>query len=172
MLKAQVALAVNYGINPKNVVELDNGLFASFTDGKLVDSMDGIDTKEILFGNEADSDINDFVAREREALTQEGFLVVSGMINLKEREIYGNIEIVSSGFLPEFGQEKEFNSIKEEFKNVVNSHLRLKKVDYKDLRQDLKNVLSKKILRDTKKRPILIPVIVDISTNQTVADVN
>ena len=163
MIKAQVALALDYGYDEKHVVELDNGLFATFEDGVLKQSLDGIETKEILFGGQIDSDINDFVAREREALTQEGFLVISGMINLKEREIYGDIEIVSYGFLPEFGQEDELASIKQEFKTIVNTHLRLKKVDYKELRQDLKNDLSKKILRDTKKRPILIPVIVDVS---------
>ena len=128
-----------------------------------------VDTKEILFGNEIDSDINDFVAREREALTQEGFLVISGMINLKEREIYGDTEIATSGFLPEFGQEEEIKSIKEEFKEIVNTHLKMRKVDYKDLRQELKNSLSKKILKDTKKRPILIPIIIDISgSNQQI----
>lgn len=163
MLKAQVNLAKEYGFDSNHIVELDNGLIATIENEKLVPELSGIETGDILFGVDSDSDINDYVAREREALTQEGFIIVSGMINLKEREIYGDIEIVSSGFLPEFGQEQEFELIKEEFKKIVNYHLRMKKVDYKDLRLDLKNALSKKILRETKKRPILIPVIIDIS---------
>ena len=142
-----------------------------YKDGSIRVTDDPVPTKEILFGNAADSDINDFVAREREALTKEGFVVISGMINLKERELYGNIEIVTSGFLPEYGQEEEFEGLKETFKDIVKEHLRMRKVDYKDLRQELKNELSKKILKDTKKRPILIPVIIDISgTTATVAD--
>ena len=172
MLVSQMRIALSYGIQSNKIIRLENGMIAEFEGNELVndpEKTEKIDTKEILFGNEIDSDINDFVAREREALTQEGFLVISGMINLKEREIYGDVEIATSGFLPEFGQEDEIESIKEEFRQIVNTHLKLKKVDYKDLRQELKNSLSKKILKETKKRPILIPIIIDISgSNQQI----
>lgn len=171
MLKAQNDLLYDFGFKKENVIIIDNGDVVEYKDGSIRVTDDPVPTKEILFGNAADSDINDFVAREREALTKEGFVVISGMINLKERELYGNIEIVTSGFLPEYGQEEEFEGLKETFKDIVKEHLRMRKVDYKDLRQELKNELSKKILKDTKKRPILIPVIIDISgTTATVAD--
>ena len=163
MLKAQDDLLKSFGFKNDNIIIIDNGDVIEYSDGVLKNTDEKVETKEILFGNAADSDINDFVAREREALTKEGFVVISGMINLKEREIFGEVQIVSSGFLPEYGQEEEFNSLKELFISIVNEHLRMRKVDYKELRQELKNELSKKILKDTKKRPILIPVIIDIS---------
>ena len=164
MLKAQATIALNYGIDEEHIINLENGVFACFEDNKYVKTHESIETGDILFGEESDSDINDYVAREREALTQEGFLVVSGMINLKDRKRYGDIEIVSSGFLPEFGQDDAIKIIKEEFNAIVDEHLANKKVDYKELRSDLKNALSKRILKETKKRPILIPVVIDISS--------
>jgi len=165
MLKAQTQLALDHGFDKDHVVELDNGLFATFENGVLIPGYEGIETGDILFGEESDSDINDYVAREREALTQEGFIVVSGMIDLKTRKTYGDIKIIYSGFLPEFGQQKDevISVIKSTFNEIVGDHLKQKKVDYKELRLELKNELSKKILRTCKKRPTLIPVVIDIS---------
>ena len=167
MLKAQERIALDYGYKRENIISIENGDVATFRNTDFVNKDEKIETKEILFGMEVDSDINDFVAREREALTNEGFVVISGMINLKERTFHGDVEIESSGFLSRYGQEEEFESIKKAFKDIVMAHLRQRKVDYKELRQELKNELSKKILKDTKKRPILIPVVVDISGSNT-----
>ena len=172
MLKAQDDIAIHYGYKRDKVLKIDNGVIIEYDGESINYSEESIETKEILFGNAVDSDINDFVAREREALTKEGFLVISGMINLKERKLHGDIQINSSGFLPEFGQASEYESIKETFKEIVHNHLKMKKVDYKELRQELKNELSKKILKDTKKRPILIPVIIDISGVMSEEDSN
>ncbi|MBP5342640.1 ribonuclease J [bacterium] len=163
MLKAQEEIAKKYGFCEKHIIRLDNGLVATFENQDYILDYELIETGDILFGGESDSDINDYVAREREALTSEGFLVISGMINLKERKIYKDIEMVSYGFLPEFGQEEVIKEIKEKFKEIVNEYLEYKKVDYKELRQELKNEISKLITKITRKRPILIPAIIDIS---------
>ena len=163
MLKAQVEIAKNYGIENDKIILLENGVVANFENEEYIPSSEVIETGDILFGGESDSDINDYVAREREALTSEGFIVISGMINLKERTIYKDVEIASYGFLPEFGQEEVIEQIKERFKEIVLDYLSFKKVDYKELRQELKNDLSKLITKITRKRPILIPAIIDIS---------
>ena len=163
MLKAQVEIAKKYGIENERIILLDNGSIINFENEEYIPGYETIETGEILFGGESDSDINDYVAREREALTSEGFLVISGMISLKERVIYKDVDMTYFGFLPEFGQEEVIKGIKEKFKEIVEEHLTFKKVDYKELRQELKNELSKYITKMTRKRPILIPAIIDIS---------
>ncbi|MCR5741271.1 MAG: ribonuclease J [Gammaproteobacteria bacterium] len=167
-LKAQDDTALKFGFTKEQIIDIDNGDVIVFEDNQLKHSDEVIEVKETLFGSSADSDINDFVAREREALTKEGFLIISEMINLRERKVHGDIQIVSSGFLPEFGQQDEYDSIKKEFNSIIVEHLKQKKVDYKELRLELKNEISKKILKDTRKRPILIPVIIDVSGLATV----
>jgi len=164
MLKAQKNIALDFGYDSEHIVDLDNGIIATVTDdGQYEKEIDGIETGDLLFGEEEDTDINDFVAREREALTQEGFVIMSGMISIKDRELVGEVKYVSSGFLPEFGQEEIIQQLKVRFKAIVDNHLGNKKVDYKELRLDLKNELSKFILKETKKKPVFIPVIIDVT---------
>jgi len=164
MLKAQRSIAKDFGYDDEHIIDIDNGLIAKVSeDGELINEIDGIETGDILFGEESDTDINDYVAREREALTQEGFIIMSGMISLKTRELIGEVKVVSSGFLPEFGQEETIDLLKKKFAAIVDNHLCDKKVDYKELRLDLKNELSKYILKETKKKPVLVPVIIDVT---------
>ncbi len=163
MAKAQADIALEFGYNPSNVIQIDNGDIIEFNNDDCLGIVGKIETNDILFGFETEQDINDYVARERQALTSEGFIVVSGLINLKERKQVGDVELTFCGFLPEYGQEEVKEIIKEKFKEIVNYHLKLKKVDYKELRLDLKNELSKLIMREAKKKPTLIPVIIDIS---------
>lgn len=163
MLKAQKSIALDYGFDYDKIIFLENGVFAKFEGNEYIDDFDSIETQEIMFGEESDSDINDYVAREREALTQEGFVIISGLINLKEREICGDIDLISQGFMPKEEQDSLIPKLNEKFKQIVNEHLRLKKIDFKELRSNLKIELSKEIQKITKKRPTLIPVIIDVS---------
>lgn len=166
MIKAQIQLARDYGYDDEHVIEMEIEDVAKFDDGKLtevVKSNQALNRKDILFSASTDSDINDLVAGERDALTREGFLIITAFISLKERERRGDIRIVTYGFLPEFGQEEILDKLKVEFDNVLNYHLRLKKVDFKELRLEIKNALSKIIFKDTRKKPVLIPVVIDIA---------
>lgn len=169
MIKAQANLVKEYGFTQDQIIEMDVEDVATFENGKFVSvekSEQAKNRKDYLFSVDTDSDINDLVAGERDALTREGFIIVSGMINLRERETYGKVDIITSGFLPEYGQEDEFEKLKAEFLDIVNTHLRLKKVDFKELRLEIKNSLSKIIFKDTRKKPVLIPVIIDVSIQQ------
>ena len=166
MIQAQRDLALDYGFKPDKVIDLNNGEVLILNNDGYTFASEKIETKEILFGIELESDINNYVARERESLAQEGFCIVTGMINLKEREICEECEIETFGFVPEISSTDVYNDIRSKFNEVVQEYLRLKKVDYRELRQELKIQLAKTILRVTKKRPVLIPVIIDVSASQ------
>ena len=166
MIQAQKELAIDYGFHKENVIDVENGEVLILNDEGYNFAPEKIETKEILFGIELESDINNYVARERESLAQEGFAIVTGMINLKERKICDECEIKSSGFISDISKETVYGEIKKTFNEVVSNYLKQRKVDYRELRQDLKISISKTILRVTKKKPVLIPVIIDISASQ------
>ena len=163
MCKAQAEIASDFGFEDDRIIQIEDGDIIEFQNQTCLGVTDKIETNDILFGFEAEQDINDYVARERQSLTSEGFLVVSGMINLRERKQVGSVEMTYYGFLPEYGQDEIKDSIKAKFNEIVEYHLSMKKVDYKELRLDLKNEISKVIMKEAKKKPTLIPVIIDIS---------
>ncbi|TVY12263.1 ribonuclease J [Candidatus Phytoplasma pini] len=113
-----------------------------------------IDGTPVLEGNE-------YILRDRELLANDGVIIIACNIDLKFKKNVGNIEIVSKGFLDSPQVEIILNKLKEIFLDLNNQFLQnnsnLKLSDFKN---DLREHISKFVFKETKKKPIIIPVLI------------
>lgn len=163
MLKDQRRIALDYGYDENHVIEIDNCQIIEFNNGEYAGIVDSFKPEETYFSSILDTEISNQVAAEKNAMAKEGFIVISGMINLKEREVYGDIQTVFYGFLPKISKDIIIQKMKDIFISEVEKHLKMKKIDYKTLRGDIREKISDMIKEDVKKKPVIITVIVDIS---------
>jgi ribonuclease J len=151
-------LAQGFGAKESDVFELKPGESVIFRDGKA-NRGKKIHVKEVLVDGLGIGDVGRVVLSDRKTLSQHGTAVVVIKIDPKSKKVVGKLEIVSRGFVFEKSNKKLLNQ-------AVN---RLEKRIKRDEKLDKKNAtiitlsfLQKFFFEETGRRPMIIPVIVEV----------
>lgn len=152
-------LANELGYSNDEVFLLDNGDVLTFDDKPFV-SKNEISAEEILIDGTALDDGNDYVLRDRELLAEDGALIIVAHINPRTKAIIGDIQIVTKGFVYVKSSEELLKSIKEEFIKASEKHLNGKYINWGEYKKDLRNHISRFVYKETRRSPILIPVVI------------
>jgi ribonuclease J len=152
-------LANGLGYSDDRIFNMDNGDVLTFADEPFV-SKGEIGAGEILIDGTAVGDVNDYVLRDREILAEDGALIIVAHVNPRKKEIVGDVEIVTKGFVYIKEAEELLNQIKETFLETSKNHLNNKYINWNDFKKDVRNDLAKFIYTETRRNPIIIPVIV------------
>lgn len=157
--RAHVKLANEMGIDLRNIVIPNLGDQITVTN-KLMKKTDivpsGIKLLDGINVNDADSSI----MRERIQLSEEGICFVTVALSLSTGAISSAPEIISRGFV----YSKENQDKIEEAKNIViNTVLEadFKRQDFNKLKVDIRKNLQYYFLRSMKRRPLIVPVIIE-----------
>jgi ribonuclease J len=154
-------IMLSTGFNPKHIIMMDNGQIAEINNKKLVNLSERIHAGEILVDGILEGDVSDVVLRDREMLAQDGVLLVIANIDSKNKKILSDPEIVSRGFIYMRENEELIQGISEQFTLIAANELQNKYINWRTFKQQVKKTLSNYIYRQTKRSPIIIPVIID-----------
>ena len=102
-------LAYKLGYNEENVLLKLNGDVVTFVNGKLKDTNEKIKTDEILIDGKQPGDIGDLVLKDRELLSQNGFIYVKDNTDLIEESKKISLSVVKEFINPNY---VDFNKIK------------------------------------------------------------
>lgn len=156
-------LAMQLGYEEDDVFLMDNGDVLTFDKEPYVSKKD-ITVGEILIDGSAVGDVNDYVLRDRELLAQDGALIVVAHVDPRKKEIVGEVEVVTRGFVYVKESEELLNAIKQQFIKLSDKHLNGKYINWSEYKKDAKNIISKFVYQETKRNPITIPVIISTET--------
>ena len=123
----------------------------------------GIETAgQVLVDGSGVGDIGSVVLRDRKHLSEDGLVVVVATIDLEERIIVSGPDIVSRGFV----YVKESEELMKEARNIAETSLirAMSKGlgDRMHLKGVIKDDLAKFIYKETKRKPMILPVIMDL----------
>ncbi len=156
----KIAEQLNYPDN--HILELENGQVLTFDSGKLVKSDGHVKVGEILVDGSLESGIHDVVLKDREILSQDGVLIISGAISLKKRKFLAEPELTSRGFVYVKENEALLDEVSQIFKLVVEKALKAPHFDFKETRDQAKDAMQKYISQKTSRRPIVMPMLVTV----------
>jgi ribonuclease J len=149
------------GYNLEDVIMLDNGQVLELQNKKIVSTKKSIQSGDYLVDGILENDVSDVVLRDREMLAEDGVLLVIANVDARNRKIVSGIEVVSRGFI----YMKENEDLIDEVKDIVNQVSQKvfthKYIDWRVYKDLLKDDLSKYLYRSTKRKPIVIPVLID-----------
>lgn len=158
-------LAKSLGYDEENIFILDNGDVLTFDEKPFI-SKNEISVDEILIDGTALDDGNDFVLRDRELLAEDGALIIAAHINPRSKEIVGDIQIVTKGFVYVKESEEILTNIKNVFIESSKSHLDGKYINWNEYKRDLRNDISKFVYKETRRSPIIIPVVISTESRR------
>ncbi|HQN74854.1 MAG TPA: ribonuclease J [Bacillota bacterium] len=167
LLLAQANIAKEYGYQENEVFLLDNGEVISFTNGVKDRYHDMVENGTLMVDGNYETDLNDQVLKERELLAEDGFLLVIANINAKEKTMLNTPEIVSRGFMYMKENEDIVKEIEIIYQMETNRQFAQKTIDWQKYKDNLRYQIQRYLYNSTKRKPIVIPVIIDTSKEHT-----
>ena len=160
-MKKNAALAELTGINPKHIlisdigrtIEIDKsgiGFGANVPSGKIM--VDGLGV----------GDVGNIVLRDRKHLSQDGLIVVVSTIDSSTGEVLAGPDIVSRGFVYVREAEALMEKVRAIAAGVLDECERNGVTDWNTIKTNVKNELSKFLYEKTKRRPMILPVIMEV----------
>jgi len=157
-------IGLQMGYKPANIFLMDNGDVLEFELGEVTNISEKIPFGDVLVDGILDGDLSNVVLRDRELLAQDGVLLIIANIDARKKEVVTNPEIVSRGFVYMKENEELIKEVEDIFFEVSKKIFNNKYIDWRIYKDTLKDGISKFLYRETKRRPIIIPVLVDTQT--------
>jgi ribonuclease J len=161
MLVQHGRLAVSTGVDPGNVYVVENGDVLEFT-GEFGDKVGKTYGGNVLVDGTGVGDVGEAVLRDRKALSNDGIIMVVLAIDAEEAHISAGPDLISRGvfYLPE--ADGVVDELRAELVKALGeiSVEGLRDVD--TVKEHVRSVLSKSIYGRTKRRPVVIPVVMEV----------
>ncbi|WP_420627667.1 ribonuclease J [Candidatus Leptofilum sp.] len=146
-------LAQNSGIAATNIFILENGAVWA-TDGETAWLDEMVPANDVYVDGSLIGEIGDLVLRDRERLSQDGFVLVYVPID-KRRKLAGDVQLISRGFLRMDASQDLMDEAKRNLKRALKRNGR----SHDDT---IRETLEKFFYRQTQSRPVILPHIVRI----------
>ena len=161
---ANAEIAEELGIPKENIILKLNGDVFEMVNGENTNSLEHIDTDEILIAGTKGEDVGDLVLKDREMLGSSGIVIISCTLDKTTKKILGGPEILTRGFI----YVKESQDLLEETKAIAREVIEAsiednaKRVDYAKIKNDVRDVLGKFFYQETEAKPMIITVIQEV----------
>ena len=131
--------------------------------GKKSASFEGVvPAGNVLVDGYGVGDIGSVVLRDRKHLAEDGLVVVVVTLDLHGRVIMAGPDIVSRGFVYVKESEKLMADARQIATAAVERVLDRRITDFQQIKNAIRDDLSKFISRETKRKPMIIPIIMDL----------
>ena len=160
-LKHHSDLAESMGMDKNNIFIVESGevLEVGKSEAKIADK---VQTGVIFVDGLGVGDVGNIVLRDRRHLANDGMLTVVVGIERESYTIIAGPDVITRGFV----YAKESAELIDEIKNIaereVDECLEKKVIEWYVLKTNMKKSIERFIYEKTKRRPTIIPIIVDI----------
>jgi ribonuclease J len=160
-LKAQAKIAIDLGIDKDDVFILQSGDVLSL-DNNSASITGKVPVGAVLVDGLGVGDVGNVVLRDRQHLAEDGILIVVMSLDGGSGELLAGPDIVSRGFV----YVKESDELLDEARKVIEKAVLgcLKKniTDWGKIKGTIKDTLSDFVWKKTKRRPMILPIIMEI----------
>lgn len=161
MLKAHRKLALECGLTDEQILIPDRGDILEFKEGKL--ALAGkVPSGNILIDGIGVGDVGNIVLRDRRLLSQDGILIVVVTLTKQDRKIASGPEIISRGFVYVRESEKLMEDSTKLVRDIVERNIAKDSFEWSSLKQDIREELNRNLFEKTKRRPMILPIIMEI----------
>ncbi|MBR0479614.1 MAG: ribonuclease J [Solobacterium sp.] len=159
---ANIALEMGYPAN--NIIVLDNGQAAVLEDSLLARSFDTVPVSEVLIDDAEDRSATGMILKDRELLSTDGVIVIGIVINHATKEVIGGPDVQSRGVIYLKDADYMIKEIGNIMETTIENAVRNGAYDNLACRAEAREKISRYVLRETGKKPMILPAIVEINT--------
>ena len=159
-LMKHAKIATQMGMSEENIFIMENGncLEISQKEAKLVGD---VPSGNILVDGLGVGDVGNIVLRDRRHLSEDGLIIVVITIT-KEGKVVSGPDIISRGFVYVRESEDLIEDAKNVVRKILNDDSRDNLKDWNGLKSDIRDNLRSYIFKNTKRNPMILPIIMEV----------
>ncbi|WP_127531693.1 ribonuclease J [Paenibacillus kobensis] len=161
MLRLHAQLGEAVGIERENIFIIDNGDTIEFQNGSARKGSK-VQAGNVLIDGLGVGDVGNIVLRDRKLLSQDGILVVVVTLSKQDGTILSGPDIISRGFV----YVRESEGLLDEANRIVTSTLHKLMNDnvneWASLKTNVKDALGRFLYEQTRRRPMILPIIMEV----------
>jgi len=159
---ANSKLAKQIGMNEDNVLLKLNGQVVTFENGNLVDNGETIKVDDVLIDGKTVGDIGEVVLKDREALADNGIVVVTVTLDKQTKKVLAGPEILTRGFI----YVKDNIDIIKEIQNISNEviaeNTKVNYIDFNKTKIGIRDRVGKYLYQETECKPMILLVMQEV----------
>jgi ribonuclease J len=161
MLVTHAGLAVSAGVVPENVHVIENGDVVQLTAAgaeKIGKTYGG----NVMVDGSGVGDVGDAVLRDRKHLSADGIMMVVVTVDAEEARVVAGPDLVSRGVFYIAESEGVLEELREELRQILHGCSVEGIRDVATVKEHIRQGLAKAVYSRTKRRPIVIPVVMEV----------
>jgi len=164
MLKKHAKLAMSLGMDEKNIFIMENGQVLELTTKTAIIN-GSVPSGSILVDGLGVGDVGDVVLRDRKILSEDGLMMVIAPMD-KKGNLLAGIEVMSRGFVYMKESEALIEEVRNIARDIIIKNAGKKNGSYSNIKNAIRDELSNFLYRRTMRKPMIIPVIVEIEPGE------
>ena len=157
-LSANRDLALYMGMKSENIVMPELGRVVELS-RKEVSLGETVASGKVLVDGYGVGDVGNIVLRDRKHLASDGLVIVVAGVDIRERLLISGPDIVSRGFVYVRESEELFEQVRSIALDTLLLSLESGKSDRTQIKQRVKDEVSKFLYTKTKRKPMILPII-------------
>jgi len=160
-LKLHAALAERVGILAKNILQPDIGKVIELGPHSIRQTT-SVPSGIVLVDGLGVGDVGNIVLRDRKHLAEDGIIVIAVTIAKKTGEILSGPDVLSRGFVYVRESEDLMEEAKQIARTALDKCVDQGATDWGSLKAALKNSMGDYIFTQTKRKPMIMPIIMEV----------
>ena len=160
-LDAHAKAAMEVGMLPENIFIPKRGSIMEYDHGDFVPA-GAVSAGDVMIDGNAIGDVGNIVLRDRKVLSEDGIFIVALTVNRKEKKIISKAKVHTRGFV----YVKKSRDILRESSDIINKtvedYLAQDSFDWGELKGAVRDSLAKYLFDQTKRRPAILPVVMEV----------
>nr|WP_251125010.1 MULTISPECIES: ribonuclease J [unclassified Exiguobacterium] len=160
MQMAHSKLAEQVGVKSNNIFIVEKGDVVEFT-GRKARMSRKVPAGNVLIDGIGVGDVGNIVLRDRRLLSQDGVVLCVVTLNRKQKKLISGPELISRGFVYMRESEEMISEANRIVTKQIEKSLQAGS-DWTELKSNIRERLSVFLFEQTKRRPMILPIIMEI----------
>ncbi len=165
MLFAHGKLALELGYAESQIFYPKLGDVVEYSKNRM-QITNSVPSGDVLIDGIGVGDIGNVVLRDRRILSEDGIFVVVATISRRLKRVLVGPQITSRGFVYMKTSIDLIQECSDMTLDILEKHLADDNFDWGELKGDLREKLGKYLFKETKRRPVILPIIMEASSYQ------
>lgn len=162
MLEAHAALSRDVGIPKDNVLVAENGQIMEIDNKGMRLTRETVPVDYVMVDGIGVGDVSNIVLRDRMALAEDGIFVVIATVSKKTGALASSPDIISRGFVHMRENKELIEKARAMTKKILKDTDPKSPAFEEHLKNKLRNELGQFLFTATKRRPMVLPVLIEV----------